>query len=114
VENWAPGRRFVNAYGPTEFTVIAAMSELWVGVPVAIGTPVRGSRALVLDERLRPVVTGVQGELFVFWGGGGSGCRGVWVFLPFFVGGFFFSGTTPPATSYRLPGTVSDGVNRTL
>ncbi|MFE6923437.1 amino acid adenylation domain-containing protein [Nocardia sp. NPDC057663] len=65
VASWAPGRRFVNAYGPTEATVIAAMSEMQVGVPVAIGTPVRGARALVLDERLRPVVTGVPGELYL-------------------------------------------------
>ncbi|MFC4376416.1 amino acid adenylation domain-containing protein [Nocardia halotolerans] len=69
VQSWAPGRRFVNAYGPTEFTVIAAMSELRVGVPVTIGTPVRGARALVLDDRLRPVVTGVPGELYI----GGAG-----------------------------------------
>ncbi|MGW5572701.1 amino acid adenylation domain-containing protein [Nocardia thailandica] len=70
VAKWATGgRRFVNAYGPTEFTVIAAMSELAVGVPVAIGTPVRGARAVVLDERLRPVVAGVPGELYI----GGAG-----------------------------------------
>ncbi|GGK36819.1 amino acid adenylation domain-containing protein [Nocardia camponoti] len=73
VANWAPGRRFMNVYGPTEFTVLAVMARVDVGEPVAIGTPVRGARALVLDDQLRPVVTGVPGELYL---GGPSVAQG--------------------------------------
>ncbi|MFC6012252.1 amino acid adenylation domain-containing protein [Nocardia lasii] len=73
VDNWADGRRLLNAYGPTETSVIAAMSELRAGGQVTIGTPVRGLRAVVLDDRLRPVVTGVPGELYLSGGGTAQG-----------------------------------------
>ncbi|MBF6202112.1 AMP-binding protein, partial [Nocardia cyriacigeorgica] len=33
--------------------------------PITIGTLVRGARAVVLDERLRPVPAGVVGELYI-------------------------------------------------
>ncbi|WP_048582966.1 non-ribosomal peptide synthetase [Streptomyces viridochromogenes] len=59
------GRRIVNAYGPSEATVYSTTADLRPGEPVVIGHPVPGTRAYVLDRRLRPVPVGVTGELYV-------------------------------------------------
>ncbi len=78
VDRWAPGRVMVNAYGPTETTLCAAVSaplRAGSGVP-PIGAPVPGAALFVLDGWLRAVPAGVVGELYVAGRGVGVGYLG--------------------------------------
>ncbi|WP_306304989.1 non-ribosomal peptide synthetase [Nocardia concava] len=57
-----------NAYGPTEAAISTIYHEFSDADPdfeVAIGRPNWNTRAYVLDSRLRPVPTGVIGELYL-------------------------------------------------
>ncbi|MFE9785121.1 amino acid adenylation domain-containing protein [Nocardia salmonicida] len=66
IEKWAAGRRMVNLYGPTEFSIWATgPAELVAGEPVTIGGPIRGAALVVLDSWLRPVPIGIAGELYL-------------------------------------------------
>ncbi|MEU3712880.1 amino acid adenylation domain-containing protein [Streptomyces catenulae] len=62
-----PGVLLENQYGPTESHVVTSFTM--TGDPAAfpalppIGSAIDGSRALVLDSRMRPVAPGVKGEI---------------------------------------------------
>ncbi|MGV0607697.1 non-ribosomal peptide synthetase, partial [Mycolicibacterium sp. XJ1904] len=74
VDRWARGRVMLNAYGPTEATIYAAISApLVAGSGAPIGSPVDGAALFVLDAWLRPVPAGVVGELYVAGAGLASG-----------------------------------------
>jgi amino acid adenylation domain-containing protein len=76
VARWSPGRRFLNAYGPTEVTVCATIGEAANdGRKPSIGRAMGDARVYVLDAKLRPVPIGVTGELFV---GGPGVAAGYW------------------------------------
>ncbi|WP_435592527.1 amino acid adenylation domain-containing protein [Nocardia sp. bgisy118] len=63
---WSIGRRMLNLYGPTEFSIWATgPGELEAGKPITMGGPIRGAAVMVLDAWLRPVPVGVEGELYL-------------------------------------------------
>ncbi|MGV8875433.1 MAG: amino acid adenylation domain-containing protein, partial [Rhodococcus sp. (in: high G+C Gram-positive bacteria)] len=66
VDAWSTGRSMLNAYGPSEATVVATLAEsLRTGEPVTIGRPLDHVGAFVLDDRLHPVPPGGVGELYL-------------------------------------------------
>jgi amino acid adenylation domain-containing protein len=68
--------RWLNTYGPTETTVIATSDEPPIGEganDLPIGRPIANTKVYLLDNALRPVPTGVPGEVFI---GGAGVARG--------------------------------------
>ncbi len=74
IARWAPGRRFINGYGPTEATVCSTLAEAG-GSPrrLPIGKPLANVRVYLLDRELRLVPPGAPGEMYI---GGASLARG--------------------------------------
>ncbi|MDX8031979.1 amino acid adenylation domain-containing protein [Lentzea sp. BCCO 10_0856] len=63
---WAPGRRFINIYGPTEASIWITSAECsGTESPLPIGRPISGNTAHVLDVNREPVPVGVPGELYL-------------------------------------------------
>jgi non-ribosomal peptide synthase protein (TIGR01720 family) len=66
VRTWARGRKFFDAYGPTEATIwstVARHSEN-VGTP-HIGRPIANTELYILDQHLQPLPVGVSGQLHI-------------------------------------------------
>ena len=74
-DRWAPGRRLVNGYGPTECAVTSLRGDVLKGGTITIGKPVPGLLAWILDESLTRVSGEEQGELCL---GGVGLSRGYW------------------------------------
>ncbi len=62
---WKSGRRFLNAYGPTEVTVCATINREVEPTRPTLGRPLANAQVYVLDAALEPVPVGVPGELCV-------------------------------------------------
>ena len=62
---WSRGRRFVNAYGPTEATVCASAEVGYRGGVPSLGRALANTRLGVVDAGLRPVPLGAEGEIVI-------------------------------------------------
>ncbi len=66
---WSKGRRFINAYGPTEATIGPTMyvadGRAIVGASVPIGRPIPNIQVYLLDAHHQPVPIGVAGEIAI-------------------------------------------------
>jgi amino acid adenylation domain-containing protein len=70
VARWSKGRRFLNAYGPTENTVCASIAVCEDdGNKPSIGKPIANATIYLLDQYFEPVPAGVPGQLYI----GGDG-----------------------------------------
>jgi amino acid adenylation domain-containing protein len=101
VDRWAPGRHFLNAYGPTEVTVCATTAVCRPSPRrPPIGGPLDNVRLYVLDRSMRPVPEGVPGELYI----GGPGITWGYLNRPALTAERFLPdpfGATPGARLYR-------------
>ncbi|WP_392534069.1 amino acid adenylation domain-containing protein [Nostoc sp. C117] len=69
IAEWSQGRRFFNAYGPTESTVCATVAEYTGDTQLTIGRAIANTQVYILDQNLQPVPVGTPGELYI----GGDG-----------------------------------------
>lgn len=77
-ERWSRDRRFFNAYGPTETSIVVIVYEhdrLRAGDP-PIGRPLRNTQIYLLDQHLNPAPLGAIGELYIGGVGVGRGYLG--------------------------------------
>ena len=101
VDRWAPGRQFINGYGPTEGTVCATAGECHAGGGApSIGRPITNVRVVLLDPHGQLVPAGVPGELYI----GGAGVARGYLRRPELTGERFLPdpfSTDPEARLYR-------------
>lgn len=101
IERWAIGRRFLNAYGPTESTVCATIAEIrGRGSSALIGRPMADIEVHLLDDHREPVPDRVVGEACL----GGVGVSRGYVKRPDATAERFIPdpfGSTPGARLYR-------------
>jgi amino acid adenylation domain-containing protein len=98
-----PGARIVNGYGPTEGTTFSCCYDIPRPVAanlqsVPIGRPVANTRAYVLDEQLRPIAIGEQGELCI----AGDGLADGYLQAPQLTAEKFVTASMPGLDNERL------------
>jgi amino acid adenylation domain-containing protein len=101
VARWAHGRKFFNAYGPTEASIWATVAECADDQPtITIGRPILNTQVYVLDDGLEPVPVGVPGEMYI----GGTGVTRGYISRPDLTAERFIPdpfATEPGARLYR-------------
>jgi non-ribosomal peptide synthetase component F len=98
-ENVGPKITLINAYGPTEATVTATLHIAQTSdETLPIGRPIANAQMLLLDEDLKPVPVGQEGELYL----GGAGLSRGYLNRPELTARRFIANPFPEIPSTRL------------
>lgn len=101
--------RVVNNYGPTECTICATSAPVPAGHPSEllppIGRPITNAQVFIVDESMKPVPPGTEGEILIGGCGVGRGYRN----RPELTAEKFISNTIQPAIGRRLYRTGDRG-----
>jgi amino acid adenylation domain-containing protein len=101
VARWAPGRQFINHYGPTEATVCSTTHHcIDCETDPPIGQPIDNVRVYLLNDDANPVASGEIGEIHI----GGSGLARGYLNRPQLTSERFVTGLlreTPHERLYR-------------
>jgi len=66
IQRWSNNKlQIINTYGPTEATVIATAADFDSNKKITIGKPIANCAVFITDSSLRPVPSGVAGELCI-------------------------------------------------
>lgn len=66
INKWSLGRYFLNAYGPTESTVCATLTDcLTPKSTITIGKPINNINIYIVNSAMQLVPVGIQGELCI-------------------------------------------------
>lgn len=68
-QRWSKGRKLLNAYGPTEYSVWATTTPIDGTRTPPIGRPISNTKIYILDQQLNPTPQGISGEIHI----GGEG-----------------------------------------
>jgi len=99
IAEWSKGRRFFNAYGPTESTVCATVAEYISGdTQLTIGRAIANTQVYILDNHQQPVPIGTPGELYI----GGDGLARGYLNRPELTKDKFISNPFEKAEGSRL------------
>jgi amino acid adenylation domain-containing protein len=93
-----PDIRLWNLYGPTEATANGTAVELLPGRTVSLGTAINGSRIYLVDESMRQVDQGEEGEICI----SGPGVADGYVNRPELTAARFLDDPFNPASGDRL------------
>jgi amino acid adenylation domain-containing protein/non-ribosomal peptide synthase protein (TIGR01720 family) len=97
---WRRGRRFLNAYAPTETTIYSTLEDGAApqNGPPGVGRPIPHTSVHILDRALRPLPAGASGEVYV----GGIGVARGYHALPALTAERFVPDSCGEASGGRL------------
>ncbi|KAJ1918552.1 hypothetical protein IWQ60_007464, partial [Tieghemiomyces parasiticus] len=94
---WRQHMRVLNAYGPTEVTIVSHCAQIELGQIISVGPTLDNVKCYILDAAMQPTPIGVPGEIYI----GGIGVSNGYVGQPELTCEVFLPNPFGAGTVYR-------------